>query len=140
MHIDTWNKYQKQFKVDLLNRQPDIEITNRKLFEILLREITFQHTILSSLLFPSLHFFFFFLFTPFFFLLCLVPYSYSQPPINLSPFLMTTKCLQILPFWSCNCNSLFVLKEFNSTQLKEFQGQVAAFQSVAQLLVAPTDT
>ena len=53
MHIDTWNKYQKQFKVDLLNRQPDIEITNRKLFEILLREITFQHTILSS---PSLSF------------------------------------------------------------------------------------
>ena len=77
--INTWNKYQKQFKMDLSNRQqPDVKNTNRKLFEILyLEEIIFQHTILSS---TSLYFTL--LLSSF---SSLVPRFYSQSFINPSP-------------------------------------------------------
>ena len=40
--INRWNKYQKQLKMDLSNRQqPDVKNTNRKLFEILYLERSF---------------------------------------------------------------------------------------------------
>ena len=82
--INTWKKYQKQFKIDLLNRRrADVmKLLNRKPFEIILREIIFQHPILSS---PSLSFTLF-LFSSF---TSLSPYSlfltYSPPSINPSP-------------------------------------------------------
>ena len=49
---DTWNKYQKQFKIDLLNRRR--QDVKKLLTESFLKShSTFQHTILSS---PSLSF------------------------------------------------------------------------------------
>ena len=55
--INTWNKYQKQFKIDLSNRQqPDVKNTNRKLFKILYLERSFFNiTYFLPLLFTLLY-------------------------------------------------------------------------------------
>ena len=115
--INTWKKYQKQLKIDLLNRRrADVmKLLNRKLFEILLREIIFQHTILSS---PSLSF------TLLLFLLSVALFLtlILHPPLTQ----VHSKWLQMFYFFKFffefyNCVPLFVLKEFSfkKERLKE---------------------
>ena len=77
---DTWNKYQKQFKIDLLNRRrPDVKklLTENFLKSYLESKFSTYHTFLP---FSFLHFTFISSFSS------LIPYSYSQLSINLSPF------------------------------------------------------